>query len=85
MVPCVDVGVRMIDIWVATCVLRVQAVGPAIREGSWRWEAALGQHMVRPECSVRMIEGHRARGKVWVDRDRWKARTGLGWIGAVPY
>lgn len=41
MMPGVNVGVRvgMVDvmnIWVSACVLGVQAVGPAIREGSCR-------------------------------------------------
>lgn len=71
-VPGVDVrmGVRMVDvvdIWVATCALGVQAVGPAIGEGSWRREAGLGEHVVSPQSSIRMVEGNGAGGEVWVD------------------
>lgn len=69
-VPGVDVRVwvmRMIDVGVATCALGVQAVGPAVGEGSRRREAGLGEHMVGPQSSIRMVEGNRAGGEVWVD------------------
>lgn len=91
-VPGVDVWVRVrmvdvVDVGVATRALGAQAVGPAIREGSRRWEAGLGEHMVGPQSSVWGVEGNGAGGEVWVDRDRDRreAGSGLGWIGAVPH
>lgn len=71
-VPGVDVGVRVrmvdvVDIGVATRALGAQAVGPAIREGSWRREACLGEHVVSPESSIWVVEGNGTGGKVWVD------------------
>lgn len=71
-VPGVDMGVGVgmvdvVDIWVATCALGVQAVGPALGESSRRWEAGLGEHVSGPKSSIWVIEGYRAGGKVWVD------------------
>lgn len=90
-VPGVDVWVGVwvvdiVDIGVATRALGAQAVRPAIGEGSRRREAGLGEHVVGPQSSVWVVEGNRAGGEVWVDRDGdgWEARTGLVWIGAVP-
>ncbi len=71
-VPGVDVGVgvRMVDVvdtGVATCALGVQAVGPAVGEGSRRREAGLGEHVVGPQSSIRVAERNRTGGEVWVD------------------
>lgn len=85
MVPGVEVRVWMVDVvdtGVATGALRVQAVGPTVRQSRRRWEAALGEHMVGPQGPVRMVEGYGAGGEVWVEG--WKAGARLGWIGAVP-
>lgn len=91
-VPGVDVwvGVRVIDVvdvGVAARALGVQAVGPTVGEGGRRREAGLGEHVVGPERSVRVVEGDGAGGEVRVDRDGdgWEARAGLGWVGCVPH
>lgn len=89
MVPSVDVGVGMVDvmnIWVTACALVVQAVGPAIRKGSCRWEAGLGKHVAGPQSSILLVEWNRAGGKAWVDWNRNSGDTGaaLGWISVVP-
>lgn len=81
----VEVRVRMVEVvdaGVATGALRVQAVGPAVRQGRRRWEAALGEHMVGPQGPVRVVEGDGAGGEVGVEG--WQAGARLGWIGAVP-
>lgn len=77
-VPGGDVRVRVVDVGVAARALRVQAVGPGLREGGWRREVALRQHMVGPKGSIWMVKGNGARSEVWVDRDGSKARGGLG-------
>lgn len=91
-VPGVDVGVGVsvvdvVDVGVAACALGVQAVGPAFGEGGRGGKAGLGEHVVCPQGSIRVVEGNRAGGEVGVDRDRhrWEARPGLGWIGVVPH
>jgi len=63
-------GMRMVDIMnigVATWALRAQIIGPAVRNGSCRREAGLGEHVASPQRSVWVVKGDRAGGKVWVD------------------
>lgn len=86
MVPGVEVVrvgmVDVVDTGVAARALGVQAVGPTVRQSGRRWEAALGEHMVGPKGPVRMVEGYRAGGEIWVEG--WKAGARLGRIGDVP-
>lgn len=71
-VPGVDVGmgvrvIDVVDVGVAARALGAQAVGPAVREGSRRREAGLGEHVVGPQSSIGVVEGNGAGGEVWVD------------------
>lgn len=72
-VAAVDVRVSVVDVGVAAGVLRVQPVGPGVRDGTRRRQVALREHVVGPQSSIWMVEGHGAGGEVWVDRDGPKA------------
>lgn len=66
----VGVGVRMVDVvdvGVAACALGAQAVGPGVREGGWRREAGLREHVAGPQRSVWVVEGNGAGRKIRMD------------------
>lgn len=79
------VDVRVVDVRVGAGGLRVEPVGPGVRDGRRRRrQVALREHVVGPQSSVWMVEGNGAGGEVRVDRDGPEAGCGLGRVGAAP-